>query len=176
VNKVALLVAGLLVSVSALGDNNVPAKYCEIFVDKVVAYHGAYSTPVITFFIKTLNTRLSASVEEVGFRSREFGFDESNTYTHGSWLDRKARPFVDSDDYWMVSLTGTMSFEGAFYVKTTDGMRYWVNPANGPNFVVQKDLFDRLIGSERQNAAESPNDAIPTQGTFLQNFNPKDCH
>ncbi|OFZ70943.1 MAG: hypothetical protein A3K03_02865 [Bdellovibrionales bacterium RIFOXYD1_FULL_44_7] len=169
---------GLIFSTNAVStETNIAAKNCEVFVDGVVAYYGAYSNPFLTFFIKTLNYRLDGEITEVGFHSRQFGYDADSVSHHGRWIDVKATSFINSKDYWTIKLIGRFQYEGAFYVKTSKGTVYWHGPLDVPNFPVTSSLFDYLIEREPENCRlDSHGCAISTRDDALSYFNSDRCY
>lgn len=142
-----------------------PAKHCELFVDQVAAWNSTYGYSGMTLKIKTINERLDGAVKEVGFRSivrstpqiKDFcqRYNPDNGYANDcyqldQWVDRPAREFF-GPDYFRIDLvlkhdyTFEHVFEGAFYVKTDKGTRYWLNPAGEQNFFVDRNMYQNLL-------------------------------
>src|SRR5688572_12105414 len=78
-----------------------PAHHCEIFIDKVTAYQGSHALRAATVFVKTINDRLDAAIDVVGFRYRPL----RNGAPDGDWLDSQLQGWAGATDYWSLSLT-----------------------------------------------------------------------
>ncbi|WP_164014093.1 hypothetical protein [Pyxidicoccus trucidator] len=151
------LVASLFLSVlapSRAGAADYPASYCEVFVDRVGAYNTSHAYSSLFFYIKTLNWRLDSAVASVGFHGRmqlaNGGTCSSTDYQCLSefniWKDYPATAFMGASDYWALNLvlgsdfTARRYYEGAFFVRTVNGNRYWVNPSGGGNFYLDSNM------------------------------------
>lgn len=141
------------------------ANHCEIFVDKVAAWSSTYGYTGVTFKIKTLNARLDGAIKMVGYRSilrstpKIVNFcinhppangNSNNCDSIGKWVDRQAFAYFGSD-YFKIDLelshdyTFEHVYEGAFFVETVKGTRYWLHPAQGVNFFVDENLRSSLL-------------------------------
>jgi hypothetical protein len=139
------------------GVRDLRASHCEVFVDKAFtetrSRHGVHGS-LIWFHAKILPWRLDGAPVRVSLFTRgvnlltgeEFGWHEQP-------FDRIA------GDYYRLKLSisfdgGPSSgrppddtrYEGAFFVETDRGTRYWANAqVDGPNFFLDENLANDLI-------------------------------
>jgi hypothetical protein len=166
---------------------DVRATNCEIFVDRAMAVTGSHALTQITFYLKTQNDRLDAPIDHVGFyRRRVDPYCPSPGHEHNcddsqAWSDERLRPFVGASDYFELSLliggdyAAENTFEGAFYVQTTKGTKYWANAEGGGNFLVDRATFNQLVGLRPSPAyASDPQAAVVIAEDFAY-LNPQRC-
>src|SRR5262249_2399089 len=102
-----------------------PASFCEVFIEDIAIHQGNSGALGPRFFVKTLNTRLDAPIEQVAFFGRIVQ-DGSNFFTI------RAQPFPGADDFWTFDLptsndARTLSWEGSVFVRTRSGKTLWAN-------------------------------------------------
>jgi hypothetical protein len=176
-------------TLGALGSgNDIRATNCEIFVDRVIATGGSHGGKRITVFIKTLNDRLDGPIERVGFYRKEDAtpctqMPERTSMScadSGKWKDITLQAFVGSSDYFELPLTiggdymPFSSYDGAFYVKTTNGTKYWANTKEGGNFVIDRNMFSNLEQMGHGGYVPDPQRAAVTADRFPY-LNPGTC-
>jgi hypothetical protein len=160
----ALSLALASLSLNAMAAD-LPASHCEIFVDKASAWSSSYGYAGVTLKIKTLNDRLDGAIKQVGYRSIVRSTPEIDAFckahpassgwshdcaTVGVWTDRVAQPFF-GPDYFKIQFelkhmyTFEHVFEGAFFVETDKGTRYWLNPSGGGDFFIDRNMRQDLL-------------------------------
>lgn len=162
------------------------AQHCEIFVDRIVAVNGSHALNNLRFYVKTLNGRLDAPIAAVGFRRREF--DRSGAVVE-DWKNASLTAFVGASDYFSIDLElssdfSSQTYEGAFFVRTTNNTTYWLKPRWGDseNFLINGET-QRVVRAAMnlQHDWDKNYDADPSAGTGTQNdalsyFNPDRCY
>jgi len=179
-----------------------------IFVDKVQYVGGDHGTARLHVWVKTLNDRLDGRITHVGFRARlsivgvtppvqsssscdNFG----DCAKVGQWVDYPFQSFFGASDYFENDSTPfpqdfyiendfihARSYEGAFYVETDKGTRYWANaPASSGdnNFHFDANMVqnvERIQGSQHNYGVYSPDStrAVATRESFPY-LNPAGC-
>jgi hypothetical protein len=128
------------------GIANIKATNCEIFIDKALMRethpNGNSLSQTLRLFVKINPSKLDGSVAKVAHYGRSvhshmYGADER------AWSAVELSRFVGSSDYFQMELeliqkdanySNSYYYEGAFYVETDRGTRYWANAASGPDF------------------------------------------
>lgn len=124
------------------------AEHCEVFVDKVkISGFGAYGNHDMVYFVKILPDRLDGEVAKVGAFVKEEGTIHGQPHEK-DWHEKEAE-LVGGNDYYKVSFTGPNNLvrvfvEGNFFVETTKGTRYWLNPVG--DSTISKDGNFKLSG------------------------------
>jgi hypothetical protein len=190
------LVASLLLTLLAPSSAKAvdyPASHCEVFVDRVGAYRTSHGYSSLFFYIKTLNWRLDGPIASVGFHGRMMlangatcasapSGDYGCQADYNVWKDYPASAHAGSADYWSLNLVIGNDFileryyEGAFYVRTTQGTTYWVNPWGGGNFFLDRNMHNNVQASLGRPAYSiSIADSIRTADRFPY-LNPGSCY
>lgn len=152
---ITLLLAGALLLVTqAFAYQDLPAKYCELFIDKVTVNPGKFDSRIVTIYLKTLNERLDGKIQEVGFRHMVHVSNQRGHYSSRSWSNMKAVPFMNARNYFEISLPvshgfGNSLYTGSFYVLTDKGTTYWVNQRDEGNFNFNEGTYKWIEGSLR---------------------------
>jgi hypothetical protein len=121
------------------------ATRCEIFIDKMAPVYepGTPGRDGVTkqggsldTFLKIRATELDGAVVAVRLYGHVVGdvTETDRTQNVDSWLG--------ADDYFNISIP--VGWQGAAYVETTSGSRYWANPAGGGNFDLDRAWFRDL--------------------------------
>jgi hypothetical protein len=142
-------------STSAL-TSDIRATHCEIFVDRALPLTGSHALRKVHLYLKTLNDRLDGPIDKVGFyRQRTDQRCIGRPDCESSWGEDRVEAFVGSSDYFEVDLfiggdySPEYRYEGAFYVQTTKGTKYWANTEEGGNFVIDGNMYRNLQGDRR---------------------------
>jgi hypothetical protein len=188
----ALLLASLCITLlmpSRAQAVDYPASHCEVFVDRVGAYRTSHAYASLFFYLKTLNWRLNGPIASVGFHGRMLlsngatcpSTDYACQADFNVWRDYPASAYMGSADYWSLNLVIDSDFiaeryyEGAFYVRTTQGTTYWVNPWGGGNFFLDRNMHTNVEASLGRAAySQSTQDSINTADRFPY-LNPGSC-
>ncbi len=188
----ALLLASLcltLLAPSRAQAVDYPASHCEVFVDRVGAYRTSHGYSSLFFYVKTLNWRLDGPIASVGFHGRMVlangGTCPSSDYACqadvGVWKDYPTSAYQGASDYWFLNLvlkhdfTVERYYEGAFFVRTTQGTTYWVNPSGGGNFYLDRNMHNNVEVSFGSPAySQSVSTSINTADRFPY-LNPGSC-
>lgn len=139
------------------------AKHCEIFVDRIgISGFGSYGSHSMVYSVKILPERLDGRVKNVGIRVKKYGTLMGEPY-EGDWEETPGR-LIGGGDYYQFyfspGIHGTsLTYEGAFFVETDKGTRFWLNPAW--ENVITKDGNFILTGTSAIDAAR---DACRAQG------------
>jgi hypothetical protein len=175
---------------SEFSRRDVRASYCEIFVDKALVYRETSETTHVTMWVRTNNTRLDSYVSGVGFYGRarlgslECEPNDKRQVCKGvnEWRDYPLTAFAELPNYFSIDFTiaspdfGAKSYEGAFYIETVAGTRYWANAENFGNFVVDKTVagWVEKAMNGRTSSASDITAAVSTSESFYY-FNPNRC-
>lgn len=142
---------------------NVNATHCEAFVEKGAVVFGNGQRSELRFYIKIHPERLDGAVKYVGFHAYKHDVGGicngpsplTNPYCAkvGTWSDYKSRPLVhESKDYFDVRLETSdidgdvFKYEGAFFVQTDMGTRYWLHVNKRfENFYFDEDFIDLAV-------------------------------
>jgi len=161
------------------------AGYCEVFIDRIVPVHGSHASTYLNVWVKTLNDRLDGEITKVAFYGHHLDTgwcgDERCPEVWSAWEVRELDSFVGASDYFEIPLflsgdySPMVQWEGAFYVETDKGTRYWTNAADGGNFFLDRNMSDRLDQMRGgYNYTPSPAYAIPT--SEFPYLNPDACY
>jgi len=169
---------------------DVIANHCEVSVDRVVTFRSSHALYGVVMYLKTLNFRLDGDVAEVAYFAKvdtETGGgtcgDTSVCPFRGQWRAYRANAFASSKDYWTLTFTVSHDFtsplvyEGAFFVRSTTGKTYWVNPAGGGNFFLDTNMannVENVLGGFSFDRGTGPQNAAVTADIFPY-LNPRRC-
>ncbi|MEK6705390.1 MAG: hypothetical protein AABZ06_06335 [Bdellovibrionota bacterium] len=190
---VSLVVLVFVSTVSAQNANSmdIRATNCEVFIDKVGVYHAFNpqwgEAIAAQFYVKTINDRLDGKVKKVGFYAQT-----RHAKTGGvmiDWREFTSFPFEGATDYFEFFLkdfrtdatwTFPHEFEGAFFVETENGTRYWANTSVGGNFVINPDLVKRIEQATGRQYGDKHGGnfkvrQLPKTADFFQELNPWQC-
>ena len=142
--------------------NHYTANYCELYIDRVVAYEDAHKNRSVNFFVRTWNSRLDSEVVEVGFRNhaRMSGSGAVSagvpapavsvgTVAPSVWVNTRLDLLFDGD-YWVLHLPlsnerGGLEYEGVFYVRTHKNTYYWLRSGEGGNYIFNGRTYDAIL-------------------------------
>jgi hypothetical protein len=173
-----------------LSRRDVRASYCEIFVDKSIVYRESSDDTHVTMWVRTNNTRLDSYVSGVGFygkaslESFECIANDKRPICKGvnEWRDYPLMSFTQLPDYFLIDFAiaspefGAKRFEGAFYIETVAGTRYWANAENFGNFIIDKTVAG-WVEKAMEGRTSTSSDielAVSTAESFYY-FNPNRC-
>ena len=172
--------ATLALSNAAFAENHVPANNCEIFIDKITPYGGSHALRAANVWIKVLPQRLDGAIVEVGFRNIATG-NSGSLHLPNSWDNRVLQNFAGAQDYFETNFPissdfGAVSYEGAFYVKTSNDKYYWAKTNSG-NFIFDHSTYDNVMNIKGANYNYSGNigEAVATQSAGMEYYNPSRC-
>lgn len=153
-SKLALATFAFLSTGEAFALRELRSERCEVFVERAQTYRGSHHLTGVTLYLKTRNQDIEGKIVRVGFYAQQrntfrgCSSDEEtvreNCAPVAGWTVFPAVPFQGTaPDFWELKLTVTHNFtfphqyEGAFFVETDKGLRYWANSplANGNFFI-----------------------------------------
>lgn len=131
------------------------ASECQVYVDRFftrdVPING---TKALIAELRVRSDLVELGVEEVGFYAKSIGFGRNGVPVESDWSVRSAffEPDLNGVGIYRVSaalVDAGGRQEGVFFVRTTDGVTYWLNPLSNTdsNYVVQAEdgFFNFLI-------------------------------
>lgn len=184
----------LLTSVAAFGifapssfAADYDANYCEIFIDKVEAISGSHGIRRLVLYMKTLNERLDAEIDEVGMRYKTSGGYRIYGEDIGKWYNVKMKSFLGATDYFTLSLpithdyTDPISYQAAFYLRTKNGTTLWLKDRYHQDFSFNLDGVNSIFEMQRvfgnaHHYSSNPDNAISAQDHFGGYYNPNGCY
>ena len=144
------------------------ADQCQLHMESA----ATWSTPGdmyegLTFTIATENLKLDAPVRSVIFLAQLPSSPEISAFCKAQpkgavasndcdrteqWMPYFAKPVAgDNDSHYRLDLdlrhgaTFDHVYEGAFYVETTKGTRYWMHPSGGGNYFISRKTRQELL-------------------------------
>jgi hypothetical protein len=134
--------AGIQRNTSASAVRDVPATHCEIWVDKIRVAKGSHGIIKVNPFLKIDASKLDGAVTNVAFYERH---SQTGASAYDSeWSTVAMRKFLGASNYFeidnnnqglvVVSDYSSTAYEGAFYVETDKGTRYWAKAEGDKNF------------------------------------------
>lgn len=182
VSMIALLIPGFGFA------EDISARHCEIFLDKVRIARGSHGSTMADVFVKVRREMLDGKIVRVAFRGRVDSRIHAGGTTSIDWQTYTLAPFFDAPDYFQLTTgpTGQQGFllssdygqsttTGAFFVETTKGTRYWAHTWDEDgNFRFHQESLQAVI--ERSRGENLPDlRRVPTTADVLPHLNPTQC-
>ena len=139
---------------------------------------GSHARHVADPFLKVDRSKLDGEIVRVTFYAR---------YSDGDWATYDFEPFLGVEDYFQIirgpygqkgllisSDSGSAEYEGAFFVETIHGTRYWANAVGQRNFVFNNEtLRDSIFEGRYGRWTYLEN--ISVTADLLPEMNPNGC-
>lgn len=169
---------------------DVPAGQCEIFVERVGVGCGSYRQADVYLYLKANLAALDGRPVRAGFMATVYDVEnQCAVWPHsycsavGTWQAWEGTSFFGATDYWALKLPifpYDLKWEGAFFVETDKGTRYWMNARTQPNFIIDVATYSQVSARFTENTGVAPSCMHDWQETLLTatdfaELNPQRC-